>query len=253
MVIHLEDRKSYLELSRYIVAIEHPSQHIWWLEYCSISTSTLYDLTQYLILHSKFCIAILRNQTTCWLVQTWKKVCWNNNPTKWPNDINWTSYQFHQLNLPSQQGWQIRENTIHQWHTMARGAPCFWEWFRPGKWVTVNCNIIWLNLWYQTKVVVDMFVSCESKWSVKSNLMKEEEKEVYNQKGEVPNGECRVAEGSTDGDGGVQNEIEGCESTVRSIIRDWGVPIKGSCPFILSSTERGVQSVWWNRSLLIKV
>ena len=64
-----------------------------------------------------------------------------------------------------------------------------------------------------------------------------------------------MGKGSADGDGGVQNEIEGYKSKPRSTDRDRGAHIQQSSPSMLSSAERGGRQSVWNEieALLTKV
>jgi hypothetical protein len=64
---------------------------------------------------------------------------------------------------------------------------------------------------------LELGVACsESKWRLKGNIMNLGEKEVGPSKGGVSDVVCKVGKGSADGDGGVQNEIEGGKSRPRS-------------------------------------
>jgi len=64
-----------------------------------------------------------------------------------------------------------------------------------------------------------------------------------------------VGKGSADGDGGVENEIEGRKSRPRSADGDRGAHILRSSPSMLSSAKRGGRQRVWNEieGLLIEV
>ena len=66
---------------------------------------------------------------------------------------------------------------------------------------------------------------------------------------------CEVGKGSADGDGGVQNEIEGRKSRPTSADGDGGTHIQRSSSSMLSSAERGGRQRVWNEimALLIEV
>jgi len=190
--------------------------HLWSIDYCSLSTSKSYYSTQHLIQHSVVCIATLRrtNDNDEWF-KNGSRETRNNDPTKRLNDIHQTSSQRHPLNVPSHQGRQTQEDTIHQHGKAAGGAAGISEWFSPGKWAISNCNVIWLNLWY---------LICWT-WEVSSWWIKMEFERQYDEftrkwglqpgKEGVPDVESRVGKGSDDGDGGVWNELEGCKSRAR--------------------------------------
>ena len=71
-----------------------------------------------------------------------------NHLSKRSNDSNQTQSQCHPPNLPSHQGPQTQGHTSHQRREVAGGTPKISEWFGPGEWVTLNCNVSWLDLWY---------------------------------------------------------------------------------------------------------
>ena len=80
----------------------------------------------------------------------------NNNPSKRSNDINQIWCQCHPLHLPSHQGLQKQEHTIHQWRKEAGGATCTCWLSVLREWMKVNSNVVWLDLWYLTKVQWDV-------------------------------------------------------------------------------------------------
>jgi hypothetical protein len=64
---------------------------------------------------------------------------------------------------------------------------------------------------------VESRLACsESEWRLKGKMINSEGKRSASRTGGVPDVMCEVGKGSTDGDGGVQNEIEGCKSSERS-------------------------------------
>jgi len=74
----------------------------------------------------------------------------------------------------------MQEHRIHQWHKEAGGTPCNSERFGPGKWVKLNSNVVWLNLWYLKGL--ELRVACsELKWRLKGNMMNSGEREVRHQ------------------------------------------------------------------------
>jgi len=149
------------------------------------------------------------------------------------NDINRTQSQCHPPNLPSHQGQQTQEHTIHQGRKEAGDAPYISEWLGPGEWVKLNSNDVWLDLWYLKGF--ELRLACgERKPSLKGNIMNSGEKEVRHQ--ERRSAWCRVrwSRGVL-----MQNGIEGRKSRPRSDDGDWGAPMQRRSPSMLSSAERG--------------
>ena len=139
MDIHSEGCRCDLRLSGCTRANDFPQQWIWCMNYCSLS---LLNHTSYHLHHCIFCLTALSNQRKRWVIQTWMLVHQNNDSTKRSNDLNQTWCQCHPLLLPSHQGQQKQEHTIHQWRKEARGASCIWWIFVPGRWMKLNSNVV---------------------------------------------------------------------------------------------------------------
>jgi len=148
MHIHSKDLRHYLRFSLCTLSDKN-TLHVRCIDYCSLSTSKSYYTTQHLIQHSIVCITILMwTKENCEWFNNKSSKSRNNNPTMQSNDINQIWFQCHSLNLPSHEGCQTQEYTIHQWRKEAGGAPCISEKFEPGEWVNLNSNSVCLNLWY---------------------------------------------------------------------------------------------------------
>jgi len=206
--------------------------HVWCIDYCSLSTSKSYYNTQHLIQHSTVCIAtLIRTKDNDEWFKHESRWTRNNNPAKWSNDINPTRSQCDPLNLPSHQGRQTQEHTIHQRRKEAGGVCCISKWFGSGEWAKSNSNVVWLDLW---------FLKCWN-WEVSPRWIKMEFERQYDEfagKRGAPPGKEQCLMWIAGWAKGQMMVMEECRMKLWGANPGQGAPIQRKSPSMLSITER---------------
>jgi len=123
----------YLTLSGITRPINFLQLQTWRMDHCSLSL--LNQSSYHLLQHSIFCLATLWNQRKWPVIRSYMLVHWKIPPTTRSKDINWTWCQCHPLHLPTHQGGQYQEHTLHEWDKDSADTPWICWLFIPGKWM----------------------------------------------------------------------------------------------------------------------